>query len=181
MKCPKCDQELQLRLIGTVEVEECEKCNGIWFDKDELRKCKDQTDQDLNWMDFELWKHKDRFRVLDKTVQCPKCHVNMVAINYDKTNVEIDHCIECEGVWLDGGDFQKIIESLTDELLTKSTLEYLRASLSEAKEIITGPEGFISEWRDFLTVVKFMQLRLFIENPKLTDTLTNLQRNNPIR
>ena len=181
MNCPKCDQELQAHTIGTLEVDECENCNGIWFDEDELRKCKDQTDQDLNWMDFELWKHKDRFRVSNKAVQCPKCHIDMAAIDYDKTGVEIDHCIQCKGVWLDGGEFQKIIEGLSDELLAKSTLEYLRASLSEAKELITGPERFVSEWRDFLMVIRFMELRLFAENPKLTDALITFQENNPIR
>lgn len=179
MICPKCNQDLQTQIAGTVEIDVCEKCNGIWFDEDELRKCKDQADMDLNWMDFDLWKHEGHFRVSEHEHKCPKCQIEMAAIDYDKTDIEIDFCVKCKGVWLDGGEFEKIIDSLAEELLTKSSLEYLKTTLSEAKEIITGPEGFISEWRDFLTVIKFLETRFFIENPKLAEILKNFQKNSP--
>jgi Zn-finger nucleic acid-binding protein len=161
--------------IQKVEVDGCAACNGIWFDDDELRKAKDQTDPDLKWMDFDLWKHKDRFRASEKPVKCPKCSVNMAAITYGETQIEIDHCVECKGIWLDGGDFRKIVEALTEELVTKSSQEYLRASLDEALEILAGPENFISEWRDFLTVMTMLEYRVLAENPKLHDKLTSIQ------
>ncbi len=181
MKCPNCKEELRPRMIGTVQVDECEKCNGAWFDTDELRKLKDETDSDLSWMDFELWKHQDRFRVSARPHQCPKCDANMASIAYDETGIEIDHCVGCKGVWLDGGEFQKIIDALTEELLSRSALEYIRASLEEAKELITGPESFVSEWRDFLTVMRMLQYRVLVENPKVNDALVELQKINPIR
>ena len=65
MKCPKCRDGLKARLIGSIQVDDCPICKGTWFDCDELRKVKDLTDPDLNWLDFELWSHKDRFHVND--------------------------------------------------------------------------------------------------------------------
>ena len=181
MNCPKCARLLNRETIGNIEVDQCEQCFGVWFDKDELRKSKDIVDPDLNWMDFDLWKHKDRFSVSAKAGKCPHCNIDMVAIEYDKTGIQIDHCTQCQGVWLDAGEFEKIIESLADELLAKRPLEYLKATLTEAKEIITGKEGLISEWRDFCTTAWLMQLRVFAENPNLANAILTFQRNNPVQ
>jgi len=175
MQCPKCSNEMRRSTIKQVEVEECAACNGIWFDDDELRRAKDQTDPDLRWMDFELWKRKDRFQASEKQAKCPKCSVYMAAITYGETEIEIDHCVECKGIWLDGDEFRKIIESLTEELVTKSAKEYFEATLAEALEILTGPESLLSEWRDLLTVMTMLEYRILSENPKLHDRLTSIQ------
>ena len=181
MKCPCCNTDLKRKMIKDVEVDECNKCKGIWFEDDELRKAKDSTDSDLNWMDFEIWKHKDKSQARARNLACPQCNQTLVAVDYADTGVEIDYCPKCKGTWLDKSEFKKVIEALTDELLTKSFSEYIKASLEEAKEIITGSESFVSEWKDFTTVFRMMQYRLFVENPKLLDTTINIQRINPIK
>jgi Zn-finger nucleic acid-binding protein len=163
MKCLKCNTALKTSHIGDVEIDECGKCSSIWFDEDELRKAKDQTDPDLNWMDFEIWKHGDKFQIGEESLECPKCNEKMVAVKYGKTGVEVDYCRQCKGTWLDGDEFEKIIDELKKELLSKSSPEYLKATLQQAKEIITGPEGFISEWKDFLTVLRFFKTRYHVE------------------
>lgn len=179
MNCPRCHKKLKTQKIGAVDIDECSGCKGMWFDKDELRKAKDETDPDLNWMDFELWKHQDRFHVVAKPIKCPKCNNTMAAINYGKTKIEVDYCTHCRGVWLDAGEFKKIIEALTEELETKSVSEYLKSSIEEAKEIITGSESFISEWKDFLTVIRMLQYRILVSNPKVSKGLANIQARSP--
>jgi Zn-finger nucleic acid-binding protein len=164
-----------------VEIDECEKCKGSWFDADELRKLKDLTDKDLNWLDFNIWKHEDAFKDKSRNLPCPKCKSALVAIDYADTNVEIDYCPACKGTWLDAGEFNKIIEVLTDELLSTPFSEYIKASLEEAKEIIAGPEPLPSEWKDFLTVLRMMKYRLYAEKPKLLDTVTALYLANPLK
>ena len=181
MKGPCCNTDLKHKMIKDVEVDECNKCKGIWFEDDELRKAKDSTNSDLNWMDFEIWKHKDKSQARARNLACPQCNQTLVAVDYADTGVEIDYCPECKGTWLDKGEFKKVIDALTNELLTKSFSEYIKASLEEAKEIITGSESFVSEWKDFTTVFRMMQYRLFVENPKLLDTTINIQRINPIK
>jgi Zn-finger nucleic acid-binding protein len=179
MNCPKCNHELAVNRLDTIQIDECPSCGGTWFDRDELRLAKDQADPDLNWMDFELWQHQDRFKVLEKKTVCPKCRVDMVAIDYDDTKVEIDHCLLCEGVWLDAGEFEKIIAALTQELLTKSLPEYIKSSLEEAAEIIKGPERLLSEWRDFLTVFRMLQYRILTDNLVVSDGLAKIQSGSP--
>ena len=115
MDCPRCDGSMDVKKIENVEIDECPKCKGIWFDPDELRNAKDQTDPDLNWMDFEIWKHEDRFKFGKNPIKCPKCNAEMAAIQYDKTAVEIDYCTQCQGAWLDEDEFEKIYRQLQGE------------------------------------------------------------------
>ena len=176
MQCPKCNGAMEAREIEAFEIDVCSKCAGIWFDQDELRKAKDQTDPHLNWMHFEIWKHEDRFRFSQQTTKCPTCQISMVKIDYDDTSVEIDYCPQCRGTWLDEGKFTNIISALESESANKSLPDYLKASLEEAQAIITGPESFISEWKDFMTVLKMFQYRFFVENPGLQDTVTGIQK-----
>lgn len=175
-QCPKCDAGLQPTDLGPVEVDECRECKGVWFDTDELRQAKDAADSDLNWMDFEIWKHEARFQSKPSTRECPNCQKPMVSLRYGDTEVEIDYCQSCRGTWLDRGEFEKIIESLEEELLTKSFSEYVKESVQEAREILTGPESVLSEWKDFAKVFKLMQYRLFVERPKLLESIINAQR-----
>jgi len=179
--CPKCNAQLKPKSVGPVEVDECRKCKGIWFDKDELRRAKDTTDSDMNWMDFEIWKHEDRFKTKPSEINCPSCKTQTQTIEYGATSVEVDYCPSCQGIWLDDREFKKIIESLEQELVSKSFSEYVRSSIEEAKEIITGPESLMSEWKDFVTVLRLMQYRMFVENPKLLDTVLSIQRANPLK
>jgi Zn-finger nucleic acid-binding protein len=181
MDCPRCQQALVVHTLEPVKVGECSTCKGAWLDWDELRMLKDATDPDLRWMDFQIWKHQDRFQIKEIPLQCPSCGGGMVVIDYDTTTVRVDFCLQCQGVWLDAYEFQKIIEELSRELTAKTVSEYLRASLKEAKELITGPETFISEWRDFRAVIRMLHYRIFAENPKLVATIMGIQRGSPIR
>ena len=38
MKCPRCDIETKNIGFEHIEFDICEKCHGIWFDKEELEK-----------------------------------------------------------------------------------------------------------------------------------------------
>jgi len=177
MYCPKCKIEMHKKNIQRIEVEECEKCEGMWFENDELRRVKDKVDSDLNWMDFEIWKHQEKFKAKKKRYDCPNCNHPMNILDYDNTKVEIDYCTNCKSIWLDKNELQKIIESLDDELITKSMGSYVKATLEEAKELLTGPESFLSEWKDFMTVLRFLQYRILSLNPKIHDNLVSFQEN----
>ncbi|MEA2064197.1 MAG: zf-TFIIB domain-containing protein, partial [Gemmatimonadota bacterium] len=109
MKCPSCLRELEQKIFNDITIDECNECKGIWFEKDELRQAKDNADPDLNWMDFEIWKHEDQFKVSARNRHCPQCEQPMALVKYGKTNVNIDCCAKCKGVWLDKGEFRKII------------------------------------------------------------------------
>lgn len=180
MNCPRCTVPMNSLTAGDIEVDECPQCKGVWFDQGEFRQVKDLAEPDLNWYDFEIWKHQDRFKLVPNPLFCPNCHAEMFAINYDTTNVEIDVCNQCRGVWLDGGEFEKIIDAMNKELTAAKISDYMRASLREAKEVLIGPEGTAAEWKDFTTLLRLMQYRIFIEKPRLVQELIDGQKGTPI-
>lgn len=180
MDCPRCNKPMTTRKIGDVEADECTTCKGIWFDRGELRQAKDEVDHDLSWMDFDIWKHKDEFRIAAKPTKCPRCGINMAGVNYGETGVEVCVCSKCQGTWLDGGEFDKIVACLHEELETKTASDYVHESLEEAKEVFTGKEGLASEWKDFTTVLRMFEYRFFVEHPKLFEAVRDLSKRMPL-
>jgi Zn-finger nucleic acid-binding protein len=172
--CPACGHNLKSAKLLTLQVDQCPNCKGVWLDRDELRLAKDQADPNLDWMDFEIWKHPDLFEVEQRHLKCPKCQTELVAVRYGETKVSIDYCRSCQGIWLDRGEFKRIVDALESEVTHMTTSEYVKASIAEAKELFTGPESFLSEWRDFKTVLWLLELRFFTERPRLMDTVTNI-------
>jgi Zn-finger nucleic acid-binding protein len=181
MKCPRCaEPDLVAKTIETVEFDECPRCGGVWLDQGELEQAKDLVAPDLRWWDFEIWKHPEQFKLVENPLFCPNDSKEMLAINYGSTNIEIDVCSQCRGIWLDGGEFDKIIEALNNELANAEFSDYVRASLEEGKEVITGEGGVRSEWKDFTTVLRLMQYRIFVEKPRLLGELLDAQKGAPI-
>jgi len=58
IKCPNDQTDLKQSQFKGLKIEECINCQGLWFDRDELRLAKDRTDDDLRWLDFELFDEK---------------------------------------------------------------------------------------------------------------------------
>ena len=181
MQCPCCSVELNEKMLNDVQVDECHTCKGMWFEDDELRKAKDAADKDLNWMDFEIFKHSDKFKTEPRKLPCPQCGKTLIAINYGDTRVQINYCPECKGTWLEKNEFGDIVDALGEELISKTFHEYIAASIEEAKEIFTGKEGLASEWKDLTTVLRMMNYRLFAENQNLRDVLIATQQANPFQ
>ncbi len=180
-KCPKCGTDLNIKALGSIDVDECESRKGIWLDKGELREAKDLADPNLNWLDFEIWKHPEKFNSKQSDIQCPTCNIPTVGIEYGHTGVNIDYCKNCHGVWLDKDELPNIIEALEHEITEKTFSEYVHESIEEAKKLVTGPESFMSEWKDLSSVFKLMQYRLYVEKPKLVETLLDLNTLNPFK
>ena len=177
MICPNCSIALVQKSIEGIQIDECEQCEGIWLEEVELRQLKDKIDADLNWMDFEILRHPELFKPKAKRTHCPSCQDSMDVLDYDKTKVEIDYCSSCKGIWLEKNELERIIEALEKELLTKSVSEYVDDTIEEAKELLTGPESFLSEWKDFSTILRFMQYRILSLQPKIHDTIVTFQNN----
>lgn len=166
MNCPNCGKELKTTTYLGLKIEECNSCGGMWFDRDELRRAKDNQDADLQWLDFELFEDKkEKYVERPGKKFCPKDNAKLVSKNYAESKVSIDVCEMCQGVWLDKAEFKKIIKYLENIVTSKPANEYAKETLKEFEEIFTGPESRISEIKDFVAVVKFFQLRLAVENP----------------
>lgn len=165
-----------------IALDECSKCSGRWFDRHELRKAKDKTDDDLRWLDFDLFDEEaDKFAVAKANEQCPKCSIKMDSLTYENSGIVIDRCTRCKGVWLDNGEFEKIVEYLDNLVNTKPVSEYAGDVLEEFLEIAVGPENKVSEVRDFLAVLRLFQMRIVAGNPKMQEAILRISQASPLK
>ncbi len=49
----------------------------------------------------------------DPEIDCPRCHIPM--IKKTRHGVTIDKCKKCDGLWLDGGEIEKILMKVAEE------------------------------------------------------------------
>jgi Zn-finger nucleic acid-binding protein len=181
MDCPNCKIPLSNAKIGSVSLDECSRCRGIWFDKNELEEAKDEIDPDLRWMDLRIWHRPPRFQITAQSHNCPKCqNVTMQLITYEQPDIDILHCPSCEGSWLNSGNLEKIIDVLRKEADSKSASDYVKESLNEASDLLTRPQNLVSEWRDLKAVLRLLSFRFFADNPKLNSILLGIQKSLPI-
>lgn len=181
MKCPVDGVSLEARIVDAGHVEECTKCRGLWFPKGELRKAKDSAKPDLNWLDFDLWSDHESFAVSWSSRLCPECGEEMATIAYSATRIAVDYCVAGHGVWLDKGELDAILAALDQEAQEKNVSEYIAASLKQAKELLLGREGFVSDWKDLRSVTRLLEYRILAENPKVAELLLALQTSSPFK
>ena len=101
MHCPKCCKEsLKEVQVGDVKtpVDHCGTCGGIWFDPRELEAIMIVAVKDLVVPPGAT--ESDRM--------CPRDFEAMYSFKYPQTEVTVDMCRKCRGLWLDGGELTEI-------------------------------------------------------------------------
>jgi uncharacterized protein len=109
MICPKCGGSLAPREVGEVVVDQCDSCQGIWLDLGELSAV----------IDFQR-QHPDSALAADAPAAarnevagpCPRCggEGNMTRItSLQDDSLVMDSCPVCYGIWLDGGELQRLM------------------------------------------------------------------------
>ena len=180
MKCPRCI-DTELTHVHSAIFDECPTCHGVWYDADELRRAEEAADPDLAWLDFNFMEHEDLCLPSSCKTACPACDSALVSVEYGKTGVKVDGCPACKGIWLDEGEFDLIMAALEDQATSMDLSDYLKAALHEAREVITGPEKRMTEWRELKTVLRLMGQRLYVQKPKLVERMLKIQGGSPIR
>ncbi len=175
MICPRCNKELQAAEFAGVRIETCPDCGGSWFDRDELRQARNIADPDLAWMEFNLWKETDGFHVRKDSSKCPSCGGKMALIGYTDSEVELDYCRDCGGIWLDKGEFDAIISALEEDIDSTTASEFLKISIKEMQELIEASDNFGKEWKHFRTVLKLLEYRVLAEHRTIAGIIENFR------
>jgi Zn-finger nucleic acid-binding protein len=106
MKCPKCKTESlrEFSVEGTM-VDRCSSCEGIWFDAQELIEL---LAEDARYV-AELRVGDVKQNADGRKGACPRDAAELMRVysSIDRS-VVLDACPECRGIWLDGGEFEKL-------------------------------------------------------------------------
>ena len=103
MKCVKCDGELHRVQVGDLELDQCDRCAGIWFDPRELDRVLAQKS-----IDALRRLSSPRIDLDERRGRCPRCRTagDLVRVASTAGPIHIDTCAVCGGQWLDGGELE---------------------------------------------------------------------------
>ena len=100
LKCPKCHEPMIVAEHGSVEIDSCAACGGVWLDGGELEALlgtaappKPHPDPDLG----------------PPELDCPICVSKLVKDRYARTDVVVDKCPHGDGIWLDAGELEQVL------------------------------------------------------------------------
>jgi Zn-finger nucleic acid-binding protein len=112
-RCPRCQLALESETRTGVSLDACPKCDGLWFDGNELERTIDLTTRgksrdevhalrpDLPWHPSPIEKG---------TLDCVRCRTPMQRRQIaPKTGVVVDVC-RVHGIWLDAGEWEQFVE-----------------------------------------------------------------------
>lgn len=175
-KCPICRVSLLSTILCNVEVDYCPKCFGLWFEEEELRWAKDEKDKNLRWLDIDIWKDETKFKISYGIRICPSCRVPLYEVYYGKSGIIVDVCNLCHGIWLDRGEFVKIINWLRKKTDYEILRNYAKNLFEEFAEIFIGPETLREEILDFLAILKLLNYKFAVQHPVISKIISQLPK-----
>lgn len=121
--CPRCSCESfrQFHLLA-VEVDQCERCQGIWLDAGEYEKivegARHVPERSFDALPPTSDISEDSYQPL--RVGCPSCIDGLLAANpirfeFIKHVVITDRCPACSGVWFDSAELSLLLSFLRRE------------------------------------------------------------------
>jgi len=109
IECPKCATRLESKTLETVPVDQCPTCQGIWFDEEELQAVLKKSHN----LRRGLHENTGERNLNQKRGTCPRDKSKMLrAFSSTGERVVLDMCPDCHGLWLDGGELDRLIKAM---------------------------------------------------------------------
>ena len=107
-QCPVCHLALGKKEVEGETIPSCAKCGGLWLDKGKLNALLHPDGWDLEYCSTE---HPEKDPAED--VPCPACGTNLKRGKFiEYSDITIDYCPDCGGIWLDRGELDDINKEL---------------------------------------------------------------------
>ncbi|USN98392.1 MAG: zf-TFIIB domain-containing protein [Phycisphaeraceae bacterium] len=118
IKCPRHQETMRRFLIGSVEIDRCGVCGGIWLDLGELQRLL-ESGEDIRHAIGELdhWVQPEDPSVGSPPV-CPRDHAPLTQVRDPKQpHIQYDLCTHCGGLFFDAGELADLSEFTLKERL----------------------------------------------------------------
>lgn len=107
VNCLNCEN-VKMKFINcgiNISLDQCPECGGIWLDKGELHELKELGAFYINNLDNSNKKNIEKNRIRE----CPRCNIVLEPVKLSTdTEIKIDRCSGCKGLWLDRGELLKL-------------------------------------------------------------------------
>ena len=100
-----------------VQLDDCPQCGGIWFDDGELKKLKGVCDQvTFHVLEDQAKPNRTVISRESEVKLCPNCNQRLIPYRYlYSSDVLLDECDDCYGVWVQDGELEKMANYLETE------------------------------------------------------------------
>ena len=123
---------------------------------------------ELHWLNSEVDNIEQTAAIPTKRI-CPrKDNGRLLSVVFGKSSVVLDWCPKCGGIWLDRGEYNKIVDYLHDEA-GKATIDDVKKEIAEDVNRLfeSGPENPLAEIADIAAAVTALINFTIFEHPKL--------------
>jgi Zn-finger nucleic acid-binding protein len=175
-KCPQCGEVLSRFNVFNVDLNQCPKCHGLWFDALELETVKDAMDDDIRWKDFNLMAYAERAHFKSTNLRCPVCSSALCELRFDTTHILLEFCTKCHGVWMDKGKLFMILNHLRKQVALEPLEKIEKEAMHQFLEIFIGHKGPWHEIQDFAAAWRLLSIRFLIDHPTLAARLETARR-----
>ena len=115
MNCPNCkSHQLSEGMVKGIVIEYCSKCKGVYYDRSELQKIIESQNATVQMTARPVREEEAIILGEHQIKNCPKDGERMRLIEYPiGTEIYLDECPTCKGIWTDGGETQKITQYIS--------------------------------------------------------------------
>ncbi len=151
--CPRCAApSLGTTFIGELTLDQCDECEGVWFDPGELRHLLDEGGGAVQGTELEKSLETEVVREEEpggEHLACPRCRNGLRRYHYGySSEVLVDGCDAGCGVWLDDGELRKLF----------------RYAAKAAEELDPAVAKMVNERLDALAVKREERRERFIDS-----------------
>lgn len=130
LSCPKCGSVLTTKTVktaasGSIEVDLCETCGGVYFDRGEVNRISKNDADQLSHLKTHGSPH-------DGTNRCPKCGASLERYWGESvpSDVYVLRCPDCSGTWFSHDELKKFKEAQNAKINYFKTWKIPLSSLS---------------------------------------------------
>ena len=118
MICPACKSAMIVVEHSRIELDHCLKCQGVWFDSDELALFLKSTGLESPSLFLNNVLASPEAKTAEKKRNCPICGKKIrKTILGQQPGILIDVCPRGHGLYFDGGELSKLIAQLAERQL----------------------------------------------------------------
>ncbi|OGO05396.1 MAG: hypothetical protein A2Y60_03640, partial [Chloroflexi bacterium RBG_13_54_9] len=115
MKCPACKSDMIVVEHSRIELDHCLKCQGVWFDSDELELLLKSSGLESRNLFISNVLASPEAKTAEKKRKCPICGKRMKKTTVGhQLEILIDVCPRGHGLYFDGGELSKLTKQLAE-------------------------------------------------------------------
>ena len=115
IECPRCASPMRAHTVGSVSVDRCQSCGGLWLDvleKDRLLESGDAAGKADNVPPRQANAPSDR------KLKCPRDRSTLISMTArPQSHITFDSCTVCGGTFFDAGELKDLSEFTLRERL----------------------------------------------------------------